>query len=134
MLKRWVGTNPACRRLGEWPPALLDIVHHPGFETLSWEEARADLQQLGLTKYCDFNVKNVVHDIPGKPTFEVRVLPGLTRTEPILACAALFEAVLRIAVDSELIAPDSLPSDPQSVLDRLALAPDARKWWSSKTM
>ncbi len=129
-LKRVVGTNPACRRLGGWPDALLALVNDHDFVSMSWEEAREPLQALELTKYCDFNVKNVVHEIPGKPTFEVRVLPGLTDAEPILACAALFESVLRLAVDSDPIAPSSPLLKPVSALHPLPLDPHAREWWS----
>ena len=96
-LKDRVGTNPRCRRLGGWPPALHELVDAPGFAELAWPDAQARLQELGLTKYCDVNLKNIVHDIPDKPTIEVRVLPGLIDATAILERAALFEDLLRRA-------------------------------------
>jgi hypothetical protein len=97
-LKQRVGTNPHCRRLGDWPEALLTCVETADFAQLPWSEASARLQRLGLSKYCDFNLRNVVHDIPGKPTFEVRVLPGLLAAEPVLDAAALFGGLIDAAV------------------------------------
>lgn len=97
-LKRAVGVNPHCRRLGAWPAALRETVEAPDFADLSWPEAQGRLKTLGLTKYCDFNLRNFVHDTPGKPTFEVRVLPGLCDAQPILTAAARFEALLREAL------------------------------------
>jgi len=37
---------------------------------------------------------NVIHDVPGKPTFEVRILPGSMDAREIARWAALFEAIL----------------------------------------
>jgi len=93
-LKARVGTNPRCRRLGGWPPALHELIEAPDFAALAWPDAQARLQELGLTKYCDVNLKNIVHDIPDKPTIEVRVLPGLIDAGAILERAALFEDVM----------------------------------------
>lgn len=102
-LKALVGTNPACRRLGSWPDSLHRVLDEPGFASLTWPAAQGRLRGAGLSKYCDFNIRNFVHDLPGKSTFEVRVLPGLTGSAPILEGAALFEQVLRIALESDEI-------------------------------
>lgn len=83
-LRARVGTNPHCRRLGAWPAALLEAVETPGFASLPWPAAAAGLQQVGLSKYLDLNLRNVVHEIPGKPTFELRVLPGALSAGPVL--------------------------------------------------
>lgn len=100
-LRQRVGTNPACRRLGGWPDELRRTVSEPGFEGLDWLAAKERLQAVGLSKYCDFNLKNLVHDIPGKPTFEVRILPGLADSAPILKHIELFETLLRRLVEAE---------------------------------
>jgi hypothetical protein len=92
-LRATLGTNRRCRRLSPFPPPLLQMVDAPGFASLPWGEARARLRTLGLTKYMDFNLRGVVHDVPGKPTFEVRILPGADRAEPIVAG---LEAVLEV--------------------------------------
>jgi hypothetical protein len=102
-LKKHVATNPRCRRLGGWPEALHEIVESEDFVELSWADAKERLESVGLTKYCDVNVKNIVHDITDKHTIEVRVFPGAIETQPILDGAALFEHVLRRAVDEREI-------------------------------
>lgn len=97
VLKRRIGTNPRCRRLGGWPSALFDLVASPDFITLAWEDAREKLAQLELTKYCDFNLRNLVHQTPDKHTFEVRILPVWLEGRRIVEAAALFAAILHWA-------------------------------------
>lgn len=128
-LKRLVGTNPRCRRLGGWPDALHDVVEAPDFAALAWEDAVPRLAEVGLTKYCDVNVKNIVHDIPGKPTIEVRVLPGLLDTAAVLDGAALFEGVLRLAVEAREIARAPAAPDARALLDRLPIDAGVRARW-----
>lgn len=97
-LKRLVGTNPRCRRLGMWNQDLLALVNEPHFCDLSWSEAQASLAKLQLTKYCDFNLKNFVHPIPNKFTFEARIFPACIHPQPIIEAAVLMEAILRHAL------------------------------------
>ena len=132
-LKWLVQCNPACRRLGDWPAALLDMVGERSFHQLQWPQARAKLQTLGLSKFCDFNLKNTVHDVPGKPTFEVRVLPGLLSGEAAVASAALFEALLQRTVHGAAVplAAPLLPDQPTgaALLRLLALQPPLHQHW-----
>src|SRR6185503_15701801 len=72
-LKALVETNPRCRRLGGWPAELHAIVEARDFGELEWDAAQEQLKEVGLSKYCDVNLKNIVHDIPDKPTIEVRI-------------------------------------------------------------
>jgi hypothetical protein len=97
-LKARIGTNPRCRRLGPWPDALWSTINALDFAALPWGEAKTRLAECGLTKFCDFNLKNIVHDVPGKPTFEVRVLPGLIHADAILDGAKACEDVLCRAI------------------------------------
>ena len=97
-LRAELGTNPHCTRLGRWPAALLDAVRAPDFRTLSWPAARERLSRLKLSKYVDFNVKNLAHPRPDKPTFEVRVLPGAMHPEQVVAAARRFVGLLREVV------------------------------------
>ncbi len=120
-LKALVRVNPRCRRLGGWPPELFDVVEAPEFVELPWPEARARLAALGLTKYCDLNLHNLAHDIPGKPTVEVRVLPGALTAEPIVEWAALFEGLLRRSLEP------GVPNDEPAPVERRALE---RLLWS----
>jgi hypothetical protein len=125
-LKARVGTNARCRRLGGWPEALRAVVEAPEFVELAWPDAQARLARVGLTKYCDVNLRNVVHDVPDKPTVEVRVLPGAIEEAPIVAGAALFAAVMELAVSGDV---DRAPEagDLAGLLRRLP-AEVARAW------
>jgi len=108
-LKRMVGTNPNCVRLGHWPPALPALTRSDRFRAMPWPEARAVLNQTGLTKYCDFNLLNIAAGNAAKHTFELRILPSSLDPAPILEAAALFEAILRFACDPPPTVPASLP-------------------------
>lgn len=143
LLQRWgptlkwlVQCNPACRRLGDWPAALLDMVAADGFCQQDWPQARARLQTLGLSKFCDFNLKNIVHDVPGKPTFEVRVLPGLLSGDAVVASTALFESLLLRAVQGAAV-PLAAPLAPDqaagaALLKLLALGPPLQQHWQQR--
>lgn len=133
---RWlVGVNPWCRRLGPWPEKLHAVVQDPGFADLPWEAARSRLEGVGLSKYCDLNLKNMVHEVPGKPTVEVRVLPGAREARPIVEGALLFEALLRLALQQEA-APSEVDSAGRRSAERLlwALPLDtaARETWLAR--
>lgn len=117
-LRAHVGTNPACQRLGAWPDALYSVVRAPDFADLTWPEAQDRLKPLGLSKYCDFNLRNLVHDHPDKHTFEVRLLPVALSAATIVEHAALFEGLLRWVIDTA--AEEGGPSEALSaVLERL---------------
>ncbi|AUT02055.1 amidoligase enzyme [Nostoc sp. CENA543] len=134
-IKRLVGTNPKCRRLGKWDEDLLMLVNEPDFCELSWSEAREYLLKLQLTKYCDFNLKNFIHQITEKHTFEVRIFPAWIDSQPVIEAAALIEAILRYAI----VAPKILPSSPlawelesvQKFLTEIPLPADFRQIWLS---
>ncbi len=104
-LKRLVGTNSRCRRLGMWDEELLVLINESDFCDLSWFDAKARLAKLELTKYCDFNLKNLIHPIPDKFTFEARIFPSFLHTQPLIEVAALMEAILRYAATASKISP-----------------------------
>ena len=128
-LGRLVGTNPRCRRLGGWPDALHAVVESDDFLALDWEQAQERLRDVGLTKYCDVNLRNIVEDIPDKPTIEVRVLPGLVDPVAILERAALFEGVLRLAVEARAIPRAPAAAVAQPLLDRLPIDRSLCRRW-----
>lgn len=128
-LKNLVGTNPRCRRLGGWPSALHDVVESPDFVEQPWADAKAQLEECELTKYCDVNLKNIVHDIPNKHTIEFRILPGLIDVAPVMNAAALFESILRLAVDSHDIPRAPVASSATPLLAQLSLDPLPRAHW-----
>jgi hypothetical protein len=93
-LRQLLGANPNCVRVGAWPPMLEKLVRHPDFADMTWTQAREALRAVGLSKYCDFNLVNLVEQNPQKPTFEVRILPSTLDAGPIIEAAALFQAIL----------------------------------------
>lgn len=129
-LRQLVGTNPRCTRLGGWPPALHDLVRSPDFVTLPWEAASLRLAELKLSKYCDFNLLNLIRGLPEKHTFEVRILPVLTDAESILRAAGLFSALLYWATDTSAEQGiKDIPADITGLLRALPLSDDLRRYW-----
>lgn len=131
-LRRLVGTNPRCTRLGGWPPALHDLVRSPGFVKLPWNEVLVRLAELKLSKYCDFNLVNLIHAPPDKHTFEVRIFPVWSDADSILQAAGLFSAILHWAVASNAqqgIKP--IPADVFSLLQTLPLKTELRDHYQS---
>ncbi|MFT6816603.1 MAG: hypothetical protein ACJATT_000402 [Myxococcota bacterium] len=111
-----VRTNPRCVRLGPWSSPIINALCAPDFAALSWTDAQNRLRPLGLTKYCDLNIANLVLGIRDKPTVEFRVFPGTMDSTRITAFAHLAAALCRAARDNvnrtELL---SLPTlDPQA--------------------
>lgn len=94
-------TNPSCRRLAPWSEALLAAINAEDFTALDWPQAQARLAKLpkkDLSKYCDFNIRNLILPIPDKHTFEVRILPATLNAADIHAgidwFQGLFAAIL----------------------------------------
>ncbi|MEZ5800213.1 MAG: amidoligase family protein [Nitratireductor sp.] len=98
--------NPHCRRVGKVPLELVALVRQPGFAKSGWKPAARQLQALNLSKYSDFNFMNLVHDLPGKDTFEVRILPGSIDGETIAAQAAWFAHLLEWCIRKDSVVPD----------------------------
>ena len=94
-LKILLGANSNCVRLGSWPEALPNLTKSERFRSLAWPDAQAALKQVGLSKFCDYNLLNLALGTRAKHTFEVRVLPTHLTAPPIIKAAALFEALLR---------------------------------------
>ncbi|MGV3577629.1 amidoligase family protein [Brevundimonas sp.] len=109
-LKRLVGTNRQCVRLGDWPEGLRALTASPAFAAMGWAEAKAALAGVGMSKYCDLNLMNLLTGRSDKHTVEVRVLPASLEVEPLIDGAALFEGVLGWCRDrgSEEPAPGTL--------------------------
>lgn len=121
-LKARFETNPRCRRLGIWPVELFELVSAPDFLALPWQDARERLAALKLTKYCDFNLRNLIHPVPGKHTFEVRILPVSLDARKIVETAEFFAAILHWARGSggELLPISCDPADVLALVPRLA--------------
>jgi hypothetical protein len=127
-LKRLVGFNPNCVRLGRWPEALPALTEGEAFRALDWTAAKAALMATGLTKYCDYNLLNLASDNRRKLTFELRVLPTSMSVEPVLFATALFEGILRWSIaPGALDAP--LPGSLGGLIGALDLAEDVERYW-----
>ena len=124
-LRDMVGTNPACIRLGDWSREVHECIAQPGFADLEWQEARRALAAAGPSKYVDYNIANMVGDVPGKPTFEVRILPATLDSAFIIACARLFESILRFANESAVEVPETL----RELVQHCGLGKDERDGW-----
>jgi hypothetical protein len=101
-------TNPRCRRLGPDSDAVLATVFSDDFASLAWPAARARLIEAAPTKFCDFNILNLARPPRDKHTLEIRILGPSLDAGWIVSRAAMFEAILRHALD-------------HAPLDRLAL-------------
>lgn len=129
-LKWLVGSNPWCQRLGLWPTELLALVQEPAWADLAWEQARDRLKTIPLTKYCDFNLKNLVYAPRHKHTFEIRILPVYLELPPLLAVIDLMADLLNRAIAPEPVPPhapypagvDGLNALRQALPSSLALA------------
>ena len=128
-LKKLVGTNPRCTRLGHWPEGLGALVNGADFAGLAWEEARARLAGAGLKKYCDFNLLNIASAHRTKHTFEVRILPVYLEARPAIEAAALFEAILDWCVRPGLRA---VPETLDGWIDALPLDAASRALWRGR--
>ncbi|WP_309628166.1 amidoligase family protein [Brevundimonas sp.] len=94
-LKRLVGMNASCVRLGDWPEGLAVLTRSDAFAAMDWAAAKVALVGIkGLGKYCDLNLVNLINGRADKHTVEIRVLPGLLEAHEIVAAAALFEGIL----------------------------------------
>ncbi|MFK7926749.1 MAG: amidoligase family protein [Myxococcota bacterium] len=113
-LKTHLRTNPRCTRLGAWPEALLEVVRAPDFRSLEWSAARERLAQVGLSKYVDFNLKNLAHPRSDKRTFEVRILPGTVDSALVGQWARLW-----VAIAERATAEPVRPRAPQPTVDGL---------------
>jgi hypothetical protein len=128
-LKRLVGTNPNCIRLGKWPDRLSALVATPGFVALDWPAARKALATVGLRKYCDFNLLNLATADSAKHTFEVRVLPAVLDSRPIIEAAELFAGLLRWCIEP----PGKIhriPANLKELIAALPIAPQAQARWN----
>lgn len=130
-LRRLVGTNPRCRRLGDWPKSVYRTAASPDFGARDWAAAAGEMRAAEPRKYCDFNFVNLLGDQAEKQTFEVRILPGTMDADFALRSIRLFEALLRICVDHGDGLPPRLP-DLMSFLGRAALSADDLSYWQMR--
>ena len=96
-------TNPACRRLAPLPPELVTLVEH-GWQDADgrsgWSRLQEAARPVGVTKYADVNLVQLLSERPVRDTVEVRILPGSIDGADIVRRAALVELLLARCLDS----------------------------------
>lgn len=127
-LRALVGTNPACVRLGAWPEPLRAALLDPAFAALPWDDASARLRDVGVSKYVDLNLRNLVHPSPGKHTLEWRIFPGMLDAEAVAAAVHLMDALVTVARDPRATAPHGATA----WLAALPLPAGARAAWQAR--
>ncbi|WP_225215423.1 amidoligase family protein [Cellulomonas avistercoris] len=118
-----LGTNPACRRLAPLPDALVDLVERDRAATPeAWAQLQRDARAVGLTKYADVNLTQLVAARPVRDTVEVRVLPGSIDGHDVVRRAGLVERLLLRCLDARPVPrPDAAAAhDAPGALDALA--------------
>ncbi|MEM7182070.1 MAG: amidoligase family protein [Spirochaetota bacterium] len=122
-------TNPNCRRLGKWSKELYYWMQDPEFIALPWEHALHSLAEFEITKYCNFNLKNLLLQKQDKYTFEVRILPVYQHAQEILAAAGLFEGILNWAIQTPLTS--ELPNNFDEIVEKLPLSTEIHNIWNN---
>jgi hypothetical protein len=128
--RRLMDTNPRCIRLGPIPDELVALTRRPEFLNHGRLNARRAASAIAVSKYCDFNLRNLIHDMPDKPTFEVRILPGSIDADAIIAQARLFTALLRWCLAQPRSAPPPISFD--ALLNQFDLPVAERQAWRAK--
>ena len=118
-LKKLFNTNPHCCRLGRWSKEMYEFIQYPDFLNLSWEKATKRLTQFKPTKYCDFNIKNLIEANRNKHTFEVRIFPVWLDAQRIINATELFVAIMNWAMVSYK---RELPNQFDRLLDELSVS------------
>jgi len=103
VLRDILHTNTNCVRLGAWPADLFACIAAPDFATLSWKMAQQRLKELPMSKFCDFNIKNLIFGFAHKNTFELRILPGLMNPNPICDAIRLFTNIFTYCQQEDVL-------------------------------
>jgi hypothetical protein len=93
-LRQQLNTNPHCTRIGTWSEAIINTINADDFRSLSWHQARQRLATHKISKYCDFNIRNLVYPQQDKHTFEVRTLPSSLDIEQFKIWAKVLHEVI----------------------------------------
>ncbi|MCC0021132.1 MAG: amidoligase family protein [Nitratireductor sp.] len=130
-LRNLVGTNPRCRRLGDWPREVYRTAFGSDFRQLDWEDARKKLIAAKPVKYCDFNISNMLAGNSAKDTVEIRILPGSMDAEFILRCIRLFETLLLYSLGESDLHGRDLPELPV-LLQQAGLPGSDLEYWQER--
>lgn len=131
-LGKLVKTNPNCRRLGKWSLEFYNWVQKPDFYNQPWLEAKRSLSKFEITKYCDFNLKNFIHPVSDKYTFEVRIFPVWLDGHSVIEVAGLFEGILYWAINSPV--DSKMPASLSELLNELPISKNLYEIWQNRLM
>lgn len=133
VLRRLLGTNLNCRRISDWPKEFSEIIESDALQDLDWQEFRKRLSKTSINKYCDFNLRNLIYDIPNKHTLEIRILPSTLDSDYIYRAVRLFKAIFAYLSTVEMV-PYVTAREPTlerlgGLLDKLALEGSDKSTW-----
>lgn len=135
VLRRLLDTNLNCRRLGDWPHDFLELIETDELESLSWLELRQRLSKTSINKYCDFNLRNLIYDVPDKHTLEIRILPATLNSDYIARAVRLFRAIFAYLSTDEMVGCRSTLEPNlqslQNLLQKLKLSESDKVIWQS---
>jgi hypothetical protein len=113
-------------------------VQTPGWSDLPWQKALEKLKTISLTKYCDFNLKNLIYPLRQKHTFEIRILPVHLELAPLLAEINLMAAVIQRARETIPVEPQPpLPIGPETLsrmMNELPISPSELPYWQTRIL
>ncbi|GAB3681025.1 amidoligase family protein [Angustibacter aerolatus] len=113
-LRQLLGTNPGCVRLAPLPETAVALVEQ---RWDSWEQLQAAAREVGLVKFADVNLTQLVAERPLRDTVEVRVLPGSIEGADVVARAELVEGLLRRCESERPVPPPSAGVAVEHLLD-----------------
>ena len=93
-LRKQLETNPHSTRIGAWSKEIMQVINQSDFADLSWSDACQRLAKQSISKYCDFNIRNLIYPQKDKHTFEVRILPVCLDIERLQKKIALLYRVI----------------------------------------
>jgi hypothetical protein len=128
-LRRLVKINPHCRRVQPLSLALWETVQEKGWDELSWEQALQRLKHLKLSKYSDFNFRNLVDQTRHKYTIEIRILPVYLEAALLEKAVDLIVALLEYSLDGVPARPQAEWSQMESLLEDLPLSRSLKSYW-----
>lgn len=130
-LKKVVGVNENCVRLGAWPDNLHELTRSAEFLAMDWPDARAAMTALKLSKYCDFNLLNIASGNTSKHTFEVRILPATLDANFLLSAAELFQGILHWCCDGA-DSDEAIPDNLASLIGQLPIGKQSQDDWNER--
>ncbi|EFL89932.1 conserved hypothetical protein [Ahrensia sp. R2A130] len=127
--RRLVETNENNVRLGTWHKSVTTGLTQSKVPHLDWSQLQVEASGWKLSKYVDFNIMNLLLDVSGKNTVEVRILPGSIDTEAIISRAALFSGLMHWCAYDHAESPKKL----RELIAQFELSPAIQAHWQTRS-